>query len=225
MVELILGLDEAGKGPVIGPMILCGCLIEKKDETPLRRLGVKDSKTVTPKRREVLEREIKKIIKDSILIVCEPDEIDESNAKGIKLTEFEADRFAKIINKLNTGKEKIKVVIDCPSVGINGWKELLRPKIKNLSNLDLVIEHKADKNHLAVSAASILAKCERERAMDKLKEKYGVEIGSGYSSDPSTIKFVQKYANKYKDKGIFRKCWSTWKNASDKIKQIELSFF
>ncbi len=224
MVNLILGLDEAGKGPVIGPMILAGCLIKKEDETPLRRLGVKDSKAVTQKRREFLEKEIKKIVEDSVTIVCDPEEIDESNTKGVKLTEFEADRFAKIINKLNTGKEKMKVVIDCPSIGINSWTDLIKPKIKNLSNLELVIEHKADRNHLAVSAASILAKCERERRMDKLKAEYGEEIGSGYSSDPSTIKFVEKYANKFKNKGIFRKSWATWKNASEKLKQIELSF-
>jgi len=224
MVELILGLDEAGKGPVLGPMILCGCLVEKKDENQLRHLGVKDSKTVTSKRREFLEKEIKKIISNSITIICEPKEIDESNAKGIKLTEFEADKFAKIINKLNSGKERMKVVIDCPSIGINSWTDLIKPKIKDLSNLELVIEHKADKDHIAVSAASILAKCERERRMNKLKEKYGDEIGSGYSSDPLTIKFVQKYANKSKYVELFRKSWATWKNASKNLKQIELDF-
>ena len=107
MIELILGLDEAGKGPVIGPMVLCGCLIEKKDEIQLRRLGVKDSKLVTPKRREFLEIEIKKIIKNYELIVCESNEIDESSFAGIKLTEFEAERFARIINKLEKQINKI----------------------------------------------------------------------------------------------------------------------
>ena len=224
MIELILGLDEAGKGPVIGPMVLCGCLIEKKDEIQLRRLGVKDSKLVTPKRREFLEIEIKKIIENYELVVCESNEIDESSFAGIKLTEFEAERFARIINNLNDGKERIKVIIDCPSIGISSWTDLLKPKIKNLSNLELVIEHKADQNYLAVSAASILAKCERERAMDKLKEEYGTEIGSGYCADPATIRFLEKFANKHKDKGIFRKCWSTWKNASEKLNQVQLNF-
>ena len=224
MANLILGLDEAGKGPVIGPMILAGCLIEKKDETPLRRMGVKDSKKVTQKRREFLEKEIKKIMKDSFLIVSTPEKIDESSEKGIKLTEFEAVRFAKIINKLNNGKEKMKVVIDCPSSGINSWTELLKPKIKNLSNLELVIEHKADKNHLAVAAASILAKCERERQMEKIKEEFGSIVGSGYQTDPLTRRFVEKNANKFKNKGIFRKSWSTWQNASKKLNQITLKF-
>jgi len=224
MVQLILGLDEAGKGSVIGPMVLAGCLIEKETENKIRSLGVRDSKTVAPKRRNFLEKEINKIIKESFLIVSTAKEIDESRSKGIKLTEFEALGFAKIINKLNKRKEKMKVIIDCPSSGINSWTELLKPKIKNLSTLDLVIEHKADKNYIAVAAASILAKCERERQMDKIKEKFGGIVGSGYQTDALTMKFVKKNANKFKNKGIFRKSWSTWQNASNKLNQATLKF-
>jgi len=158
-----------------------------------------------------------KIIKNYELVVCESNEIDESSFAGIKLTEFEAERFARIINNLNDSKERIKVIIDCPSIGISSWTDLLKPKIKNLSNLELVIEHKADQNYLAVSAASILAKCERERAMDKLKEEYGTEIGSGYCADPATIRFLEKNADKHKDDGIFRKTWETWRKAFEGI--------
>lgn len=222
MTDLILGMDEAGKGPVIGPMALAGCLVTKEEEKQLRRLGVKDSKTVTPKRRDFLEREIKKIIEKYEIVVCEAEEIDKTNFEGTKLTLFEAQKFAKIINNLNTGEEKIKVIIDCPSIGIKSWTDMLKTRVKDLSNLEFVIEHKADKNHISVSTASILAKCERERGMAKLKEIYGEEIGSGYASDPLTQKFLEKYALKYKNKGIFRKCWATWKNAAEKIKQEKL---
>ncbi len=224
MMNLVLGLDEAGKGPVIGPMILAGCLIEKKDETKLRRLGVKDSKAVTQKRREFLEEEIKKIAKNFMIVICEAKEIDRLNEKGTKLTELEAEKFASIINKLNAEKEKIKIIIDCPSIGILSWRDIIKLKIEKLSNVELVIEHKADQNHVAVAAASILAKCERERKISELKKKYGDEIGSGYTSDPLTIKFVEKFANKFADDGLFRKSWSTWKTASEKLKQNGLDF-
>ena len=83
-------------------------------------------------------------------------------------------------------------------------------KIDNLSNLEIVCEHKADRNHVAVSAASILAKSVRESEMYKLREKYGKEIGSGYCSDPNTKKFLEKNHQKFKDDGIFRKSWETW---------------
>ncbi|MCR4327078.1 MAG: ribonuclease HII [Nanoarchaeota archaeon] len=224
MGELILGLDEAGRGPVIGPMVLAGCLIEKKSERALRRLGVKDSKLVTPKKRDFLELEIKKVIKSFEIVICTAEEIDKGNSEGVSLTELEAKKFAQIINKLNPVNEKLKVIIDCPSTGIKSWTDTLKTKIKNLSNLEFVIEHKADVRYLAVSAASILAKSERERKMLKLKEKYGDEIGSGYCTDPITIRFLEKSALKFKDSDLFRKSWSTWKNASAKLLERELGF-
>ena len=96
-------------------------------------------------------------------------------------------------------------------------------KIKNLTNLEISCEHKADKNHISVAAASILAKSVREREMDKLKAKYGEEIGSGYTSDPATIRFLEKNAKKHKDSGIFRQTWATWKKASNNLSQMKLS--
>ena len=224
MDELILGLDEAGKGPVIGPMILAGCLIDRKIEKEFRLLGVKDSKMVTPNRREILDKEIKSKAINFKTVAIFPDDIDDKSEKGIKMTELEAEIFSSIINELNDDKTKIKVVIDCPSFGISKWTDMLKTKIKNLSNLEFVIEHKADKNHIAVAAASLLAKAEREREVSKLKEIYGDEIGSGYCSDPLTIKFLEKFALKHKNKGIFRKSWITWKNAATKLKQVELNF-
>ncbi|MBU2612196.1 MAG: ribonuclease HII [Nanoarchaeota archaeon] len=224
MRELILGLDEAGRGPVMGPMVLAGCLIEKKTERVLRKLGVKDSKMITPKRRDFLEKELKKVINAHELVVCHADEIDSTNSNGVNLTELEARKFAQIINNLNTGEERMKIIIDCPSIGIQSWTHALKTKIDNLSNLEIVIEHKADKNYLAVAAASILAKCERERHMSQLKEKYGDLIGSGYCTDPLTISFVEKFAAKFEKEGLFRKSWSTWKVAYTKLKQVELNF-
>ena len=197
---LKLGIDDAGRGPVIGPMVLAGVLIDDETETKLKRLGVKDSKQLTQKRREFLEKIIKEKAETFEIVLSSPREIDKTNAKGIKLNELEALICARIINKINKGYKKIKVVVDCPSPSIIKWQDFLKTKIKNLSNLEISCEHKADKNHISVSAASILAKTVREKEMTKLKEKYGDEIGSGYSSDSLTQKFLEKHAQKYKDK-------------------------
>ena len=132
------------------------------------------------------------------------------------------DPDAEIINRINKGFDKIKVIVDCPSPSILKWGDFLKTKIKNLSNLEFSCEHKADKNHLSVSAASILAKSVREKEMKKLREKYGEELGSGYTSDPLTKKFLEKYAIKYKDEGLFRKTWITWKNAYNNLNQRKL---
>ncbi len=222
MVELVLGVDDAGRGPVIGPMILCGCIVDKKHDKELRNIGVKDSKLVTPSRREFLEKKIKELAQSYELIVCSPEEIDITNSEGLKLNEFEAEHFAQIINKLNKGDERLKVVVDCPSPTIKKWEDYLKKRVNNLSNLEVSAEHKADKNHIAVSCASILAKCERERQMDKIKEKFGSEVGSGYPSDPLTIRFLEKNAKKYQNEGIFRRSWITYKKAFDKINQQTL---
>ncbi len=219
---LELGIDDAGRGPVIGPMVLAGCLIDEKTATKFRKWGVKDSKQLTHKRREFLAQKIKDEAETFEILSTSADKISYHQNKGINLNMLEALKSAEIINKINKGYKKIKVVIDCPSVSIIKWRDYLRTKIKNLANLEIICEHKADKNHLSVSAASILAKSVREKEMDKLKEKYGKEIGSGYTSDPKTSKFLISNSNKYKNSKIFRKNWSTWKKARAKSEQKKL---
>ncbi len=210
---LILGIDDAGRGPVIGPMVLAGCLVSEEIEKQFKILGVKDSKQLTQKRREVFAEKIKELAETFEIVLAYPEEIDGKNHEGVNLNALEAIKMAEVINKINKGYGKIKVIIDCPSVSIEKWKDFLKTKIDNLSNLEIVCEHKADVKYSAVSAASILAKCVREIEMGKLKEKYGSEIGSGYCSDPSTCKFLQAHSRTHEDAGIFRKTWSTWKEA------------
>ncbi|MDO8528758.1 MAG: ribonuclease HII [Nanoarchaeota archaeon] len=222
---LILGIDDAGRGPVIGPMILAGCLIDDKFEPELKRLGVKDSKQVTQKRREFLAEKIKEKAETFEVAIAYPDEIDEKNHDGINLNTLEAIKTAEIINKINKGFVKIKVIVDCPSVSIEKWTDELKRKIHNLSNLEIHCEHKADVNHVSVSAASILAKVVREKEMALLKEKYGNEIGSGYCSDPKTKKFLEEHSEEHKESGLFRQTWSTWKVACEKTKQKKLKDF
>ena len=222
MQTLKLGIDDAGRGPVVGPMILAGVIINEKAEIELRKLGVKDSKQLTQKRREILELKIKELAISFHVEITFPNEIDSSLESGTNLNELESIKTANIINKLNTEKEKLKIVVDCPSTSILKWTDSVKQKVKHLANLEISCEHKADANHISVSAASILAKCERERQMDKLKKEYGDEIGSGYTSDPATIAFLEKYSEKFKNKGIFRKTWETYKRAYDKVKQRTL---
>ena len=221
---LILGIDDAGRGPVIGPMVLAGCLMDNKLDKEFRTLGVKDSKQLTQKRREYLSEIIKQKAETFEIALVFPNEIDGKNKDGINLNDIEAIKSAEIINKINKGLGKIKVIVDCPSPNITKWTDFLKTKIDNLSNLEVVCEHKADVNHVSVSAASILAKTTREIEMSKLKQKYGNEIGSGYASDPTTCRFLEKHANHYKEDGLFRQTWSTWKNACALKEQKKLEF-
>jgi ribonuclease HII len=221
-MDLILGIDDAGRGPVIGPMVLAGCLMDKKTEAELKKDGVKDSKDITHKKREFLVEKIKSKVETFEIKIIPAKEIDSGNENGINLNKLEAIKAAEIINKINKGDKKIKIYIDCPSVSIQKWSDYLKTKISNLTNLEISCEHKADKNHVSVSAASILAKSTREKEVQKLKEIYGKEIGSGYCSDSVTMSFVSKHAIKYEKDGIFRKTWETWKVAFRKLTQKKL---
>jgi ribonuclease HII len=225
MATLELGIDDAGRGPVIGPMVLAGCLIDEETASELKKLGVKDSKQLTQKRREFLAEKIKEKAETFEVELSYPEEIDGKNADGTNLNSLEAIKTANIINKINKGFKKIRVVIDCPSTNITKWQDFLKTKIKDLSNLEIVCEHKADQNHVSVSAASILAKTVREIEMGKLREKYGDGIGSGYTSDKLTCKFLEDNFRKYGEDGIFRKTWSTWKNVCSKNNQKKLGEF
>lgn len=221
---LKLGIDEAGRGPVIGPLVIAGCLLDEKYEKELKKLGVKDSKKTTKEQREKLEAEIKKVAETFEIIIIPPLEIEDNNKRGILLNELEAIAAAEIINRINKGFSKIRVIIDCPNPNTENWRQIVLSKIKDKSNLEVLCEHKADVNHIAASAASILAKRIRDKEMICLNEKFG-NIGSGYCHDPITIKFIEQNLKKYENEGIFRKTWATWKTAVAKMNQKQLGDF
>ena len=202
-----IGIDDAGRGPVIGPMILAGVLIEENQNNTLTTWGAKDSKLLTPKKR----KEIKEKIKDhfeSHIEVTSPEEIDKSS----NLNYLEAVKAAMIINKLTKNlKEKVKVIIDCPSVNIESWSNDVQKLINKPEIVSLICEHKADVNHPVVSAASILAKEKREDEILKIKFENEIDFGSGYPSDPKTKEFIKKNFDNKKYSQIIRFSWDTVK--------------
>jgi len=210
---LVLGIDDAGRGPLIGPMILAGVLLEKEREILLKEKGIKDSKLLTHPARIQLSKIIKENAIDIKSVKISPEEIDKSLKAGINLNTLEALKMAEIINAINDRKSNIHVFVDCPSVNTRAWRNTLIGFIKHPQNLTFVVEHKADFLYPCVSAASIIAKCEREEEIAKLRQeykKYG-DIGSGYPSDPITREFLKKHGEKLKDSGLFRKTWKTWR--------------
>ena len=213
VMETILGIDDAGRGPILGPMVLAGVLIDKKDEEILRNFGVKDSKLLNSKKRQEIAEKIKEKF-DFHFELALPKEIDERAANGTNLNWIEAVKAAKIINTLSKKFpekiKKVKVIIDCPSINTEKWGNYLLKYIDKPEKIKLVCEHKADLNYVCVSAASIIAKTTRDAEIDKLKKTFG-EIGSGYASDPVTQKFLEKNMKKLEDAGAVRKSWDTYK--------------
>jgi len=217
-MTLVLGVDENGKGPVIGSLFICGTLFDEKDINKLKELGVKDSKLLPHRKRIELAKEIKKIAKKYKIIQVKPEEIDKAVNKedGLNLNWLEAHKTAEIINELKPDK----AIIDCPNPNIKKYKEYLLNLLKN-KEIELIVEHRAEK-YFSVAASSILGKCAREKEMEQIQKKYG-NTGPGYTSNPITQKFVKENFDKYPE--IFRKSWVTWKNHHNAKKQHKLDEF
>ena len=221
---LTLGIDDAGRGPLIGPMILSGVLLNDKQEKELKKSKIADSKTLYHNTRISLSKLIKENSISFKTIKTPATEIDSSLASGTNLNTLEANKTGEYQMPTTTKKDRIKVIIDCPSVNINAWKNTLMKFVTNSSNLTVICEHKADINHLSVSAASIIAKVAREDEVSELKKQYG-DFGSGYPSDPKTKEFLKKHGLSMENSGIFRKSWSTWKKLFPDKKQATLQGF
>jgi len=203
----IIGIDDAGRGPVLGPMILAGVLIEASQEQEIKAWGAKDSKLLTPKKRGEIKEKVEAEFKHHIEI-SEPIEIDKSS----NLNYLEAIKTAKIINQLTKDlNENVKVIVDCPSTNIESWSNDVQQLLKKPEIISLSCEHKADFNHPVVSAASILAKEKREDEMYKLRLELKTDFGSGYPADPKTKEFIAENFEEEKFKQIIRFSWNTVK--------------
>jgi len=201
---LVAGVDDAGRGSVIGPLVIAGILIEEGDIPKLVRLGVKDSKLLSPSRREALAIEIKRIAKKHAVVKLSPSEIDKVVEKGRKLfrlNRLEAQAMAKVIELLK------------PDVAYVDASDVLEERFKQHIleclpfKVEIVSEHKADGKYPVVSAASIIAKVERDHEIAELKAKYG-DFGCGYPTDPKTLNFLRRCLENFKGYPEFvRKSW------------------
>ena len=214
---LIIGIDDAGRGPVLGPMVLAGCLIEKNNENELKRAGAKDSKLLSPKQREEIRQNILKIVKDYKYKIISPVEIDTGMGEGLNLNQVEALASASIINEIaeklsDEQKENLKIILDCPSINTAGWKNQLMDYVKDKTlEPKIICEHKADFNYVVVSAASIIAKTTRDGEIEKMKKEIGIDFGSGYPADPFTKEALIKHKDILLKHRFIRESWATWK--------------
>ncbi len=208
MGKIICGIDDAGKGPVIGPMLVAGAAIDEKDLHKLKAMGVKDSKLLSPKQRELIYTKLIKEVKRYKIIKIPPEEIDKYVlSEETNLNWLEAEKMAEIINALRPDE----VIIDCPSNNKIAFAEFLEKKITVKTSLRC--EHKADRDYLVVGAAAIIAKVTRDREIELIKKRIGFNFNSGYPSDQITKKFLKENWDKYPE--IFRKSWSSYREYSE----------
>jgi ribonuclease HII len=207
---LVAGVDEAGRGCVVGPLVIAGVLMKEENLPLLRRLGVKDSKLLSAKKREALSLEIARLAEKRVVRKLSPAEIDrvvESGRKLHKLNRLEAQVMAQIIEALKPDE----AYVDAADVVEDRFKHHIQEGLPFRSKV--IAKHKADRTYPVVSAASIIAKVERDREIAALTGEYG-DFGSGYLADPKTVRFLRQWLEthgEYPD--CVRKSWKPAKRA------------
>jgi|GEM_PF-426152 len=224
----IIGVDEAGRGPVMGPLVVVALRVQ--DDTILRELEVRDSKALTPARREELYERIKLASKFQVEIVT-AEEIDELR-KSSNLNEIELDLFAGAIGKLiNEGD---KIFVDAADVREKYFGDQVALRLKQgtkpCNNFEIVSKHKADAIYPVVSAASIIAKVTRDRIVrtieKELRKTLDKPLGSGYPSDVVTINFMENWIKTQGDLPPHtRRSWDTSQHLLAIAKTLSLDQF
>jgi ribonuclease HII len=207
----VCGVDEAGRGPMIGPMVICGVLIDPDSSHELEKIDVRDSKMLSPSRRTALSKKIERVAIATAFRSVSAVDIDKRR-RNTTLNEIEVDEFISVLRELNPKT----IYLDAADVRADRFGKIIGER-SGLSAKGAIIisEHKADSRYPIVSAASILAKVERDRIISRLHEEYG-NFGSGYPSDPKTVDFVRRLVrNNKKLPLIVRKSWDSVKKIID----------
>lgn len=215
---------------MIGPMVIAGVVIDEKDEKKLKALGVRDSKKLSPKQRETLAPQIEKIARNIVVLSVPSCKINTYMEKGINLNKIEAMKMAEIINTIPGCK---KIYIDSLSPPykkeskkkfITKFEKSIRKYISN-KNVKMTVKNHLDEIRIVVSAASVIAKVQRDKTVDKIKQEVNFDFGNGYPYHVKTIKFLEKTLQKdSKPSPHIRWQWSSVADAIEKLSEqgIEL---
>ena len=225
---IIAGGDEAGRGAVLGPLVVSLVSINEGKAKKLSEIGVRDSKMLSRKRREFLFDDIYSLAEDVRTYAITPEEINNAMRSNISLNELEAIHFARLIDESEANPKKI--YLDSPDVipekfgirvslisnkplKVNGVRRREKEKNSNAAKAvaKVIAEHKADVKYPVVSAASIIAKVTRDRAIEELEESLGFELGSGYPSDKTTIDMIRRNLDNERLLKHVRAEWKTLK--------------
>jgi len=216
MVKIVVGIDEAGRGAVIGPLVIAGVAVLEEDIDKLKAIKVRDSKELSPKQRECLEKKIEGIVKDIFIVKVAACRIDTYRSEGIDLNRLEAIKFGEVLDYLGGDV----AYVDCPDVNTERMRLLLKKLTKHPT--EIVSEHFADKKYPVVSAASIMAKVERDREIEEIKKEYG-DVGPGYPANEITMGWLKNWMKTHESfPPIVRQSWETIKNLKKDSKQARL---
>ena len=198
MFSYIAGIDEAGRGAVVGPLVVCSAYCNREDEKKLKRICKKDSKQLSPKQREEVFSQLKPFCSFRWVEISAAD-LNRMMAE-MNLNDIEAKAMADLAKRIKDGD----LMIDMP----DRYAWTFRKRMERFGVKRFEAEHKADETYSIVAAASICAKLVRDAKIEKIKEEVG-EFGSGYPSDKRTIAALKDKDMRKKIAPFIRERWKT----------------
>lgn len=215
----IAGIDEAGRGPVLGPLVIAGVVMHEDDLAPLIELGLTDSKLMKVELREKLYKEILDVAADYKIKIIQAQDIDHNRYAAVNLNKIEVQAMSDILVNL---KNWSKAYVDACDRNLERFQLTLR----NTVSVNIYAEYFADKKYPIVSAASVIAKIVRDREIEKAHKDFNYDFGSGYPHDPKTHQFLSEYMAKNGELPLVaRKSWETAKRIVREYEQTELEDF
>ncbi|MEM0046280.1 MAG: ribonuclease HII [Fervidicoccaceae archaeon] len=178
MERIMVGMDEAGRGSLIGPMVVAAVALTGSAETHLAKMGVTDSKKLRKKKREELFDLILTLSLWHDVIIVNPEEIDRENLNNLTKRAF----ISLACQAISAGVRPSEIIAD-----VVGSKE---STIEACENVQIRMVKRGDSTFTAVGAASIVAKVIRDRKIDEIRKQYGLE-GSGYPGDKLTVRWLK----------------------------------
>ena len=212
-----IGIDEAGRGPAIGPLVVCALGMPDADTKFLVSMGAVDSKQVTKKKREEISKKIYSEAENRNwkigMIVCKASRIDIQRNK-IDLNKLEIELFKEAVYETGIRENTGIIKADACDVNEQRFKERIRIALgEKWGDWEIHARHRMDSEEIIVGAASILAKVRRDKEIENISNLLDLDVGSGYPSDPKTKKAVVKLVNSEIPNQYLRWSWATVKNA------------
>nr|HEX4315670.1 hypothetical protein [Kofleriaceae bacterium] len=205
-LKLTLGVDEAGRGPAIGPMVMAVVALDSKAAASLSRAGLRDSKSFgagddAHAIREGLADKIRDCAKFVSLEIADHEVIDARVSRN-ELNVLEREIATRLIEAaLETIPAIDRIIAD--------GKRMFAPLAQRYTMFES--RDRAEDHHAAVAAASVIAKVERDRAFHAIRAQYTGEFGDiagGGYANAATRRFVRAYVERYKK--LPAECRRTW---------------
>jgi len=200
------GTDEAGRGSVIGPLVIASVLVDRAGARYLREQGVRDSKRVSPSRRKRLAPVIEQTSLGYVVTYIAPWNIDKyvrRRRKFTTLNRLEAEVVAHHIKELRP----FVAYLDSPYPIPRVFRNMVKGVLGDLK-VGIVSQNRSESAHVEVAAASVLAKVRRDEVIRELRAKLG-DFGSGYPSDQRTRQFIVGMLNRGERPRYIRWSWRT----------------